>query len=161
MTDRSTQTTGDAASRLTESLARLKHTLTTATDLNDPWRLFEAEYVANQGMTTGAQIARDPALEHAITHGAGKILGASGPLTRPRFMHHAKHNFWNGTGRIGEWNVICYFFTDIGMGLAGYFKDSGGRVELTRMTMVVAPAEASPGKQSFVRWSRKVGRARA
>jgi hypothetical protein len=117
--------------------------------------------VANQGMTTGAEIARSPALEHCITQGAGKLLDESGPLTRPRFMHHAKHQFWNGTCRVGEWNVICYFFTDIGMGLAGYFKDSGGPVELTRMTMVVAPAEASPGKRSFVSWSRKVSRAKA
>lgn len=161
MTDRSTQTAGDAASRLTESLARLKHTLASATDLNDPWQQFEVEYVANQGMTTGAQVARNAALEHAITGGASKILDESGPLTRPRFMYNPKHQFWNGTCRVGEWNVICYFFIDIGMGLAGYFKDSGGRVELTRMTMVLAPAEASPGKPSFVSWSRKVGRAKA
>lgn len=156
------QTSRSEDSSMGRSLARLREALTTSTDLMVPWETFHREFAAQPGFTGEAKVRRNEALEGCLKGAAEQLFDAHEPLRGVRLLHLADHRFWHGSGQVAPWNAVCFFFDELGVGLAGFFKSyAERRIELVRMTMSVVPVEPVAGRRSFVSWSRKVGRARA
>lgn len=145
-----------------EALAGLRETLVTAAKLTEPWRQFQDAVDRFPEFMDLAEFKRSEAIEKFLVHAGERVLNLKGALQNVALMEVAGHRFWHGGARLGSWVVACFFFEELGMGLAGYVDPAkGSGIELIRMTMAAAPAEAAPGRKSFVSWSRRMSRAKA
>lgn len=119
------------------TLAGLKHSLQQATDLSDPWERFHDEVAMEPSYSFSGQVERNSRIECVLTATAAHLLRRRCTIGHAHFVHLAEHHFWHGHCEIGPRTVIFFFFDDIDVGLAGYFRAiTDPQVELARLTVL-------------------------
>ena len=122
---------------LGKTLAGLKHSLQTAMDLSRPWDRFHDEVAMFPIFSIIGQVEDNPRVVWALETGAAHLLKQRRKAVHANFVHLAEHRFWHGHCQIGPRTVIFFFFDDIDIGLAGYFKDvTAPEVDLVRLTVL-------------------------
>ena len=122
---------------LGETLAGLKQCLQQATDFSQPWDRFHDEVAMYPIFSIIGQVEHDPRIVFALETAAAHLLKQRSRAVDINFIHIAEHRFWHGHCQIGPRTVIFFFFDDIDVGLAGYFKDvTAPDVDLVRLTVV-------------------------
>lgn len=128
------------------TLAELKQTMQSATDLAVPWDRFHDDFAMVPAFTGQGDLADNQRIGLALEAVAKYVLGQAHEISDAHFVQLAEHNFWHGSCQIGPRTVIFFYYDDIDVGVAGLFRDfNDPRVELARMSVVELPAGGFPG----------------
>jgi hypothetical protein len=133
---------------LATTLAQLKQTMQSATDLGVPWDRFHDEFAMVPAFTSLGDVADNERIGAALTAVAEHVLGQRHPIDDAQFVRLAEHHFWHGHCQIGPRTVIFFYYDDIDVGVAGLFRDfADPRVELARMSVVALPGGGWKGRR--------------
>ncbi len=126
-----------------KTLTGLKLDLQRATDFSQPWERFHDEVAMVPAYSMAGTVEANPRIELALAMGAARVLGRRWPVKHTHLVHLAEHHFWHGHCQIGPRTVICFFFDDIDIGLAGYLRSiTDQQADLVRLTLLETHATA-------------------
>ncbi len=132
---------------LGEPLVRLKQHLQAATDLMVPWDCFHDEVAMVPAYSFAGAVEDSERITATLAAAANHLVKGPWKVSHAHYVHLPEHSFWHGSCEVGPRTAIFFFFDDIDVGLAGYFRAlTDPRVELVRLT-VYQPLQ--PGYERF------------
>ncbi len=118
-------------------LSELKQDVRTAKDLMQPWRRFHDDFAVRFAPIPPGEPSPNKDFDDLFARIGHKQFGGGHPVTEPMYLTIPQHNFWHGYCEVGPKVVIFCYFSDIGLGLAGYMDYlTSPEVALVRVTTI-------------------------